>query len=117
MAWLRMALLIVRNVLRDHSVFAIENLALRQKLAILYQRSKRPPLRKRHRFLVGLAVTVTPDRPKIGMGSLYYKERYDLTITAILTAALSLVVFIVIRLDIRHYLRHRPRPRLKTESV
>ena len=52
---------------------------------------------------------VTPERPEIGLGSLYYKKRVDVTATALLTALLASVVFIVIRLDVKHYIRRNPR--------
>ena len=41
MAWLRMALLFVRNVFRDRGELALENLALRQQLAVLHGKKKR----------------------------------------------------------------------------
>ena len=50
MAWLRMALLIVRNVFRDRGELAIENLALRQQLAVFHGKKKRPRIRQLDRI-------------------------------------------------------------------
>ena len=56
-----------------------------------------------------LTTLVTPDPPVVGMGPLYYRDRFDTTATALYTLALALVVFLVIRVDLRHYVRRRPR--------
>ena len=45
MAWLRMALLFVKSVFRDRGELAIENLALRQQLAVFHAKKKRPRIR------------------------------------------------------------------------
>ena len=45
MVWLRMALLFVRSVFRDRGELALENLALRQQLAVLRAKKKRPRVR------------------------------------------------------------------------
>lgn len=50
MAWLRMALLFVRNIFRDRGELAIENLALRQQLAAFHGKSKRPRIRQLDRI-------------------------------------------------------------------
>ena len=42
MAWLRMALMLVRNIVRDRGDLALENLALRQQLAAFHANKKRP---------------------------------------------------------------------------
>lgn len=55
------------------------------------------------------STVVTPERPELGMGTLFYKERVDVTATALLTALLASVVFVVIRLDLKHYIRRNPR--------
>lgn len=57
----------------------------------------------------GLPVVVGPNPPEIGSGALFYKERYDITITSILTLLLAIVVFATIRLDLRHYVTRNPR--------
>lgn len=57
-----------------------------------------------------LSTIVSPDAPEVGQGSLYFKGRYNVSSTAMLTALLALVVFVVIRLDLKHYLGRRPRP-------
>ena len=47
---IRILVLFFRGVLRDRTELAAENLALRQQLAILQQKSKPPRLRKRDRI-------------------------------------------------------------------
>ncbi len=46
----RVLILLIRGVFRDRAELAAENLALRQQLAALQYRSKRPRLRKRDRI-------------------------------------------------------------------
>lgn len=58
----------------------------------------------------GLPTVVGADAPEVGQGALYFKGRYDISTTALLTGFLVLVVFVVIRLDLKHYLGRRPRP-------
>jgi transposase InsO family protein len=50
MSVLRIVLVLIRGAVADRAELAAENLALRQQLAILEQRSKRPRLRKRDRI-------------------------------------------------------------------
>ena len=50
MGWVQVIFVLLRAVLRSQAALAAENLALRQQLAILEQRSKRPRLRKRDRI-------------------------------------------------------------------
>ncbi len=50
MDWLRMALLILRNVFRDRGELALENLALRQQLAVFHAKKKRPRIRQLDRI-------------------------------------------------------------------
>lgn len=57
----------------------------------------------------GLPTVVGPDAPEVGQGSLYYKGRYNISTTAVLTIVLAFIVFVVIRLDLKHYLGRRPR--------
>ena len=53
---LRIILLLFRALFRDRSRLALENLALRQQLAVLHRKAKRPRLRTVDRaFLVSLA--------------------------------------------------------------
>jgi hypothetical protein len=51
---MRILVLFFRGVLRDRTELAAENLALRQQLAILQQKSKTPRLRKRDRIFWAL---------------------------------------------------------------
>ncbi len=51
MAWLRMALMLPQNFLRDRGELAIENLALRQKLTVRRVKKKRPRIRQVDRIL------------------------------------------------------------------
>ncbi len=51
MSWLRIIVVVVRGLLLDRADLAAENLALRQQLAALQHKSKRPRLRKCDRIL------------------------------------------------------------------
>ena len=67
MSVIRSVVLFVRALLSNRAELAAENLALRQQLAVLQQKSKRPGLRKRdriggRRFRFG----ETPDIPRLG---------------------------------------------------
>ena len=50
MSVLHVLIVLIRNVVVDRAELAAENLALRQQLAILEHKSKRPRLRKRDRI-------------------------------------------------------------------
>ena len=50
MGWIQMIFVFLRSLLRSQAWLAAENLALRQQLAILEHKSKRPRLRKRDRI-------------------------------------------------------------------
>ena len=50
MGLIRILVLFIRGILRNRAELAAENLALRQQLAVLQQKSKRPRLRKRDRI-------------------------------------------------------------------
>ena len=50
MALLRMALLFVRSLFRNRGELALENLALRQQLAVLHAKKKRPRIRRSDRI-------------------------------------------------------------------
>ena len=50
MGWIQMIFVFLRSLLRTQGALAAENLALRQQLAILEHKSKRPRLRKRDRI-------------------------------------------------------------------
>ena len=54
MGLIRILVLFVRGVLRDRTELAAENLAIRQQLAILQQKSKTPRLRHRDRIFWAL---------------------------------------------------------------
>jgi len=56
-----------------------------------------------------LPTLVGPEAPEIGQGPLYFKGRYNISTTAVLTIGLAFIVFVVIRLDLKHYLGRRPR--------
>jgi poly-gamma-glutamate system protein len=55
----------------------------------------------------GLPVEVGEREPELGEGPLFFKDRYSIVSTTILTALLGLVVFVIMRLDVRHYLLRR----------
>ncbi len=50
MGWIQMIFVLLRSLLRSQAELAAENLVLRQQLAVLEQRSKRPRLRNRDRI-------------------------------------------------------------------
>jgi poly-gamma-glutamate system protein len=54
-----------------------------------------------------LPTEVTDKAPDLGEGSLFFKDRYSVSGTIILTVILALVVFVVIRIDVKHYLFRR----------
>jgi len=56
-------LLLIRGVLRDRAELAAENLALRQQLAALQHKSKRPRLRKRDRIFWAILSQIWAIRP------------------------------------------------------
>jgi poly-gamma-glutamate system protein len=51
-----------------------------------------------------LPTEVVDQAPDLGEGSLYFKDRYSIVSTSILTLVLAVVVFAVIRIDVKHYL-------------
>ena len=61
MAPIRILVLFLRGVLRDRTELTAENLALRQQLAILQQKSKTPRLRKRDRIFRALLSRIWAD--------------------------------------------------------
>ena len=54
MGWAKTIVVFLRALLRDRAELAGENLALRQQLAVLQQKSKRPRLRNRDRIFWAL---------------------------------------------------------------
>lgn len=58
----------------------------------------------------GLPTVVTPERPELGEGPLFFKDKYSISSTVFLTTLLLLVLFIFIRLDVAHYLFRRRHP-------
>ena len=50
MGWIRILVLFVLGILRSRIEFAAEDLALRQQLAVLREKVKRPRLRQRDRI-------------------------------------------------------------------
>jgi poly-gamma-glutamate system protein len=57
-----------------------------------------------------LPVEVADAPPQLGEGTLYFKDRYSVSSTIILTVILAVVVFAVIRIDVRHYLFRKRTP-------
>ncbi len=56
-----------------------------------------------------LPTEVTDDPPQLGEGQLFFKDRYSVSSTIILTTILGVVVFVFIRIEIKHYLfKRRP---------
>jgi poly-gamma-glutamate system protein len=58
----------------------------------------------------GLPVEVTEKAPDLGEGSLFFKDRYSISSTIILTVILGVTVFAVIRIDVKHYLFRKKPP-------
>ncbi len=54
-----------------------------------------------------LPTDIGDEPPKIGEGSLFFKDRYSVSSTLMITVALGIVVFAVIRIDLKHYLFKR----------
>jgi len=60
---------------------------------------------------------VTEKAPELGEGSLFFKDRYSVSSTIILTVILGVVVFAVIRIDVKHYLfKRKSIPLSQTEA-
>ncbi len=51
MRWFRLVFVLLHNLFRDRGELAIENLALRQQLAVLEDKKKRPRIRQLDRIL------------------------------------------------------------------
>jgi poly-gamma-glutamate system protein len=49
-------------------------------------------------------VEVAETAPKLGEGTLFFKDRYSVSNTIMLTILLGLIVFVMIRIDVKHYL-------------
>ncbi|HYQ86154.1 MAG TPA: poly-gamma-glutamate system protein [Bacteroidota bacterium] len=64
-----------------------------------------------------LPIEVTEKAPELGEGSLFFKDRYSVSSTIILTVILGVVVFAVIRIDVKHYLfKRKSIPLSQTEA-
>ena len=61
MSVLHVLFVLIRNIVADRAELAAENLALRQQLAALQHKSKRPRLRKRDRIFWVLLSRVWPN--------------------------------------------------------
>jgi len=62
-----------------------------------------------------LATEVEETAPELGEGSLFFKDRYSISSTLILTIVLGGVVFSVIRVDVKHYLFKKQPPLPQSE--
>jgi poly-gamma-glutamate system protein len=51
-----------------------------------------------------LPTEVGDEAPDLGEGSLYFKDRYSIVSTSVLTLLLAVIVFVFIRIDVKHYL-------------
>ncbi len=58
----------------------------------------------------GLPTALADKPPELGQGKLYFRERYSVTSTIVLTLILGAVLFVFIRLDVKHYLFKKRRP-------
>jgi poly-gamma-glutamate system protein len=57
----------------------------------------------------GLAPEPVP-LPEVGVGAIFYRERYNVPLAGVLAALYGLLVFAVVRLDLKHYLFRRASP-------
>ena len=64
-----------------------------------------------------LPTEVGEEAAKLGEGSLFFKDRYSVSSTIMLTLILVIVVFIMIRIDIKHYLFRKKTPIQKVNVV
>lgn len=55
----------------------------------------------------GLAEEPIP-LPEIGTGGVFYRDRYNVPLAAILAILYGFLIFVVVRIDIKHYLFRRP---------
>ena len=47
---------------------------------------------------------IVDKEPELGEGSLFFKDKYSISNTIVLTLILAFVLFVMIRLDVKHYL-------------
>lgn len=57
----------------------------------------------------GIPTDVSGKEPELGDGPIFFKDRYSISDTIVLTSILALVVFVGIRIDVKHYLTSRQR--------
>lgn len=57
-----------------------------------------------------LPTEIGEEAAKLGEGALFFKDRYSVSSTIMLTLILAIVVFIMIRIDIKHYLFRKKTP-------
>ncbi len=62
-------------------------------------------------------IEVGEKEPDFGEGVLFFKNKYSITSTAILTFILVLVLFVVIRIDVKHYLFKKPVSKQPTSEI
>ncbi len=60
-----------------------------------------------------LPTEVIDEAPKLGEGSLFFKDKYSISSTLMLTIILAFVVFIMIRIDVKHYIIKKNVPCMK----
>jgi poly-gamma-glutamate system protein len=46
--------------------------------------------------------------PEVGQGGVFYRDRYNVPLAAVLAVLYGFLIFVVVRLDIKHYLFRRP---------
>ncbi len=63
----------------------------------------------------GFPVEIGDTAPELGEGVLYFKDRYSIVSTLMLTIILAIIVFIVIRIDVKHYLFKHRTPQLENQ--
>ncbi len=60
----------------------------------------------------GLPAELADKEPELGEGPLFFRDRYSLSSTIMLTGLLAVLVFVVIRIDIKHYVFRRKAARV-----
>jgi len=63
----------------------------------------------------GLPAIVGDKAPELGQGELFFRDRYSVNSTLVLTLILGVVLFVFIRIDVKHYLFRRSSvPKIKS---
>jgi len=61
-----------------------------------------------------LPTEISDKEPELGEGSLFFKDKYSISNTIVLTIILAIAVFVIMRIDVKHYLFRRKTPSTQT---